>query len=151
MSIYHENEAEFFKIARSFVEPVDPAAFDRLYMAAVLLFRINIFPMYSFGEFTGVVCTEPTKNSDKVEELWGPTRTTDGRLLDVRSYPLHSRQYRSKGLLATIGVAPEPSMSIQDLFNLSTDGVQYWITEDQTARSIGPEELEILTLNIERA
>jgi len=147
MSIGYD-EAEFFKLARDLAEPVEYASFTRLYKAAVLLFDIAMVPMYDF-EGMGVTF-EPNKGSGKVEELRGPTHTTDGRQLDIAVYTMGSRIF-DKGILASIGVAPEPAMNIQDQFILSRRDSNYWITEGATFRSIGPEELELLTLNIERA
>lgn len=148
---YGSKQAEAFKNARTNIAPVNTERFDRLYSAvASLLFRTNMTPVYA-SDFNSMLKSAPGWPSDFVEEQWGPARTTDGRLLHTVVYTESSMRQKVVGMVATVGIAPAPAKNIRDIFDLSTDGTQVWITEKDTLRSIGDKELEQLTLDLETA
>ncbi len=148
---YGSKKIDQFKSVRANTKPIDAERFDRLYtVVAQLIFRTEMVPVYASDYHTRLTAA-PMWPSDFVAEQLGPGTTEDGRLLDVVVYSEKSMRQRVAGVVASVGIAPHSAAVIPNVFDLSTDGIHNWITDNESVRGISDIELERLTVDIQRA
>ena len=149
MSSPRHEQAEFFKIVRANVAPVDSKTYHTLYTAiASTVLRSTMKEYYSSKVGSGLTDTR-SGTHNILEEQSAQAWLEDGtRLVGASVYTDDSVHKKLFGIEADVAVAPEAGAR-PDPFELSTDGSLYWVTEPETVRAATPQEMWLLLEGLE--
>jgi hypothetical protein len=144
------SDPESFLKERASTPGVDSLAFRRLLTTVAGVVSRNVSISYSNTEHDGARWYDRRSYEDFEVQRNGFTRTSDGRAVDTRVFPVGLPEYVSTGVVAMAGIAPTDKTRIDDLYVLSTDGTSFWVTELDKGYSINPDGLETLVEELEK-
>lgn len=153
MSSLYENP-EFYKIARAQLEPVDPAAYQRIHNLVEDVVALNLSLIYrhllSPGAYLVNVHPDDRDLRDGIlyeDERNGFTRL-DGRLVDARLFNRASTIRQTVSATAFVGIAPESRLPVQSLWVMSSDGSNNWMIEHDAGYPVSDYEIEKLEVDL---
>jgi hypothetical protein len=143
--------AEQFKVVRADVPPVPPDKYHALYTAAAsMVLRHEMTPTFSSLEEPELE-KEPTDTHDILEQHTAVGWVDGSRIVGASVYTDHSVHKELFGIEADVMVAPEPDAPAGPLFELSTDGSLYWVTQFKTVRPATTREMDLMLTSLNSA
>jgi hypothetical protein len=149
MSSLYENP-EFYMLARTQLEPVDPEVFQRIHGLVEDVVALNLSVSYGHLTVPGayLVNVHPDNKDLKdgilyEDERDGFTRL-DGRLVDARLFSPSNTLRQTVGATAFVGIALTSNLPVQSLWVMSNDGSNSWMIEHDAGYTISDCEIEKL-------